>query len=119
MKTKIKYFINFISGYNRIFLKVLLYEAYYSFKYNEFVPKIKKQKNNFATDTVPCIYYFLHEISNFIKNEKITSIVDLGSGFGRVVNFLSKNNKIKSYGIEFDKEVFKKSLIYKKKNVKL
>tara|TARA_B100000575_G_C23076900_1_gene620333 strand:+ start:822 stop:1289 length:468 start_codon:yes stop_codon:yes gene_type:complete len=71
------------------------------------------------TDTVPCIYYFLHEISKFIKEKKIKSVVDIGSGYGRVVNFISIINKINCYGIEYDKNVFTTALKIKNKYVKL
>ena len=116
---KINYFFNFINSYRYIFLQVLFYEIFYSIKFRELVPNIKIQDNKQRTDTVPCVYYFLHLISNFLKKNKINSIIDVGSGYGRVVNFISSQNNIKSYGIEYDKEVHKKALKIKKKNVKL
>ena len=56
---------------------------------------------------------------NFYKKNSIQSVVDIGSGYGRVVNFISSINRIKSYGIEYDKEVFKVANKIKKKNVNL
>jgi SAM-dependent methyltransferase len=80
---------------------------------------MKTRNNKFRTDTIPCIFFFLHEISKFIKKNKIKSIVDVGSGYGRVVNFLSTLNKIKSHGVEYDEDVHKDALKIKKKGVKL
>ncbi len=116
---KAYYFLNFIRSYKKIFFKVIFYEIFYSLKFREFIPNMKIQNNKIRTDTVPCVYFFLKEISNFIKKNKINSIVDIGSGFGRVVRFINKINKIKTFGIEYDVEVFKESLRFKKKNIKL
>ena len=44
--------------------------------------------------------------------------MDVGSGYGRVVNFVSTFNRIKSHGIEFDK-VHRSALILKNKRVNL
>jgi len=116
---KTNYFFNFIKSYHKIFLKVLFFEIFYTLRFREFLPKIKVQNNSIRTDTVPSIYYFLHVISKFIKKKNIKSVVDIGSGYGRVVNFISSVNKIKSYGIEFDKDVHKSALRLKKPKVKL
>ena len=116
---KTNYFFNFIKSYHKIFFKVLFFEIFYTIRFIEFLPRIKVQNNSVRTDTVPCIYYFLHEISKFLRKKNISSIVDVGSGYGRVVNFISLINKIKSYGIEFDEEVHKTAIKIKKKNVKL
>lgn len=116
---KNNYFLNFLRSYHIIFFKVLYFEIFYSILFKEILPKIKIQNSSKRTDTVPCIYYFLHEISKFLKKKNIKSIVDIGSGYGRVVNFISLKNKIKSHGIEYDKEVFKFALKVKKKKVNL
>ena len=116
---KINYFFNFIRSYRNIFLQVFFFEILYSLRFGELIPLIKTHNNNLRTDTVPCIFFFLHEISKFIKKNKIKSIVDVGSGYGRVVNFLSTINKIKSHGIEYDKDVHLKALKIKKKGVSL
>ena len=116
---KIKYFYNFIRSYHKIFFQVVFFEIIYSIRFKEFLPKIKIQNNLTRTDTVPSVYFFLYEISKFIQKNNIKSIVDVGSGYGRVVNFISSINKIKSYGIEFDEEVHRSALKIKGKNVKL
>ena len=43
----------------------------------------------------------------------------MGSGFGRVVNFLANNTNAKIIGFELDKKVFKKSFKLKNKKVTL
>ena len=116
---KNNYFFNFLKSYNKIFFKVVYYEIIYSIWFKEFLPKIKIQNNSKRTDTVPCIYYFLREISKFIKKNKIKSIADIGSGYGRVLNYISLKNNIKCYGIEYDYDVFRSALKTKKEKVKL
>ena len=116
---KNNYFLNFLRSYHNIFFKVLYFEIFYSIRFKELLPKIKIQNSLKRTDTVPCIYYFLHEISKFLKKKDIKSIVDIGSGYGRVVNFISLKNKIQSHGIEYDKDVFKFALKVKKAKVNL
>ena len=116
---KSNYFFNFITSYHKIFFKVLFFEIFYTIRFIEFLPRTKIQNNSVRTDTVPCIYYFLHVISKFLRKKNISSIVDVGSGYGRVVNFISSINRIKSHGIEFDEEVHKTAIKIKKKNVKL
>ncbi len=116
---KPNYFFNFIRSYHKIFFKVLFFEIFYTIRFREFVPKIKVQNNSIRTDTVPSVYFFLHIISKFLKEKDIRSIVDVGSGYGRVVNFLSKKNNIKSYGVEYDGDVHKTAQKIKEKKVKL
>ena len=116
---KTNYFFNFLTSYHNIFFKVLFFEIFYSIRFGELLPKIKVQNSYSKTDTVPCIYYFLHELSKFLKKRDIKSIVDVGSGYGRVVNFVSSINNIKSYGIEYDREVFNYALKNKKNKVNL
>ena len=116
---KINYFFNFIQSYRKIFLKVFFFEIFYSLRFTEFTPLMKVRNHKSRTDTIPSVFYFLREISRFIKNNKIKSVVDVGSGYGRVVNFISTVNGIRSIGIEYDKNVHIKSLKLKKKNVKL
>ena len=115
----IKYLINTLYSYRKILIRVIIFELYYSIKNLELIPKIKFQNSNFKTDTIPCVYYFLFKISQFIKKNKIKSAIDLGAGYGRVTNFVYDQNKIKVQGIELDRDVFKKSLILKKPNIKL
>ena len=112
-------YIDLFFSYRKIIFQVLFYEIFFSLKYREFKPRIKIQNNNFITDTIPCIYYFLFNISKFIKKNNIQSVVDLGSGFGRIINFINNENKIKSIGIEIDKDVYRQSIQLKSEKVKI
>ena len=116
---KTNYFLNFIKSYKNIFFKVFLFELFFSIKFKDFFNNIVIHNNENRTDTVPCVYYFLFKISKFIKKEKIKSIIDIGSGLGRIVNFIYHQNKIKCYGIEFDKNTYKKSLKLSNKKIKI
>tara|TARA_B100001142_G_scaffold16080_1_gene15021 strand:- start:349 stop:957 length:609 start_codon:yes stop_codon:yes gene_type:complete len=116
---KINYFFNFIQSYKNIFFQVLFFEIFYSLRFKELIPLMKVHNHKSRTDTVPCVFFFLHEISKFINKNNIKSIVDVGSGYGRVVNFISTINQIKCHGIEYDKEVYKSALKIKKNKVRL
>ena len=116
---KTNYFLNFIKSYKNIFFKVFLFELFFSIKFKDFFDNIVIHNNKHRTDTVPCIYYFLFKISKFIKKEKIKSIIDIGSGLGRVINYIYHQNKIKCHGIEFDKNTYKKSLKLSNKKIKI
>tara|TARA_Y100000590_G_scaffold461156_1_gene622102 strand:- start:1562 stop:2050 length:489 start_codon:yes stop_codon:yes gene_type:complete len=59
---------------------------------------------------MPCPYYFIYKISKFIRKNSIVSAVDLGSGNGRIVNFLSSETKTKMYGYEIDQDMFNYSI---------
>lgn len=116
---KINYFLNFIQSYKNLFFQVFFFEIFYSLRFKELIPLMKVHNHKTRTDTVPCVFFFLHEISKFIKKNKIKTIVDVGSGYGRVVNFICSLNTIKAHGVEYDREVYKHALKTKKKGVKL
>ena len=116
---KTNYFLNFIKSYRNIFFNVFLFELFFSIKFKDCLNNIVIHNNKHRTDTVPCVYYFLFKISKFIKKEKIKSIIDIGSGLGRIVNYIYHQNKIKCYGIEFDKNTYKKSLKLSNKKIKI
>ena len=110
MLNKIINLFSLLYSYRNIIIKAIIFEIYFSLKNLELKPNIKIHKSNFSTCTIPCIYYFLFEISKFIKQKKIHSVTDLGSGYGRVVNFISDENKVNVYGVELNYTVYKKSL---------
>ena len=119
MAVKLEYFKRFIFNYKFFIFRVLYFEILYSLRYLEFGSHLSTSKHKIAADTVPCIYYFLYKISKFIKKNKIYNIIELGSGFGRVTNFLADNTNAKITGFELDKKVFKKSVKLKNKKVTL
>ena len=70
-------------------------------------------------DSMPCPYYFIYKILKFVKKKPINNIVDLGSGNGRVVNFLSLKTDAKIKGFETDKEIFDYSIKKLNENAKI
>ena len=79
------------------------------------------ENNNFIKppDTYPAPYYFIYKISKFINKKKISAIVDLGCGSGRLTNFLSDQTKAKIYGYEIDNETYQIAKLNKNHDVKI
>ena len=94
--------------YKRKIFKITVYEIYYSILKRRFYYKIQNHPER--ADSMPCPYYFIYKISKFIKKNSINSAADLGSGNGRVVNFLSTKTNVKMYGYEIDKDMFNYSI---------
>ena len=113
MDNRIKFYFSKLLQYKNKLIQILFYEIFYTLKLGDRYYKI--HNNDLYTDALPCPYYFLYEISKFVKNHNITNIVDLGSGTGRVVNFLANSTEKKVTGYEIDKELVHYS-ISKKKN---
>ena len=97
---KLKFLYSSLYLYRKKIFKIIFFEIYYSIKYF-------KSGNFFKPpDIYPCPYYFIHKISQFINKKKISSIVDLGCGSGRLTNFLNDTTNAKIYGYEIDEEAF-------------
>ena len=96
----------FIYSYRGFFLKILYYEIYYSIKFKNFI--LKKQKGiKGLIKPIPTPYYFLKIIKSFLIEYNINSIVDIGSGTGRALNFFSDINDLKITGIEVSDDLIK------------
>mgnify|MGYP006128109005 FL=1 len=91
-----KYSIESLFLFRKKLFKTVFYEIFYRYKYTKSNHFIK------APDTYPAPYYFIYKISKFIKKKKITGIVDLGCGSGRMTNFLSDTSEAKIFGYEID-----------------
>ena len=115
---QLKYLKSFFLNYKKVLFRAIFYELIYLIKNFEFRSHLVKNKNKRSTDTVPCPYYFLHLIAKFINNKKIKNIIDLGSGLGRTVKFLSVNTDSNIIGYELNKKIFKRSLKLKNKKIK-
>jgi 16S rRNA A1518/A1519 N6-dimethyltransferase RsmA/KsgA/DIM1 with predicted DNA glycosylase/AP lyase activity len=116
----LKYFIRFFINYKNVLFEAIFYEIIYSIKYLEFGSHlIINKKSKTATDSVPSTYYFVKKISNFIHNNNIKNVADLGCGLGRITNFLDDNTSANISGYELDKKIYQKSLKRKNKKVKL
>ena len=108
MFKKLFFIPQLLSKYRRKIFRVTIFEIYYSILKRRLYYKIQNHPER--ADSMPCPYYFLYKISKFIKKNSINSAADLGSGNGRIVNFLSSNAKIKMYGYEIDKDMFNYSI---------
>ena len=115
--TKIKFLVSILKSYKKKLIKIFFFEIYYSIKYFLSGNYYKIQNDNLRTDTIPCPYFFIHKISQFINKKKIRSLIDLGCGFGRITNFLSDSTNAAIYGYEVDNKVFDIAIKNKKKNI--
>ena len=104
---------SFLISYKKKIFKIIFFEIYYSLKY------FTKGKSFKAPHVHPCPYYFIYKVSQFINEKKINSAVDLGCGFGRLVNFLNDSTKAKISGYDIDKEVVKIAKKEKGNNIKV
>ena len=107
----IKNSIESVFLYKKKIFKVIFYEILYIFSYSKSNHFIK------PPDNYPAPYYFIYKISKFINSKKITSIVDLGCGSGRLTNFMSDKTDAKIYGYEIDKESYHAAYQNKNHNV--
>ena len=102
------------------FFKLISFEIFYllnNYKQSS-ITIINHQK---FTDNIPTLYYFLHNILNFLKKNNIKSLADLGCGGGRSIYFFNKKLKINYYGIEYQKDIYEgcKKLFSSLSNVKI
>ena len=117
---KLKFYILTLLNYKKKIIQVIFFEFYYTFIFKDSFYKIIN--NPKSTDSMPSVYYFVYKISQFVKKNPIKKIFDLGSGTGRLVNFLASSTKAKVFGYELDDEVisyarkkkFKNAYFYKK-----
>ena len=109
MIKKIFFLFSVLSKYKKKIIKVTIFEIFYSLILGRFFYKIYNDEEQ--ADAMPCVYYFLYKISKFVKKKSINYIVDLGSGNGRAVNYLSLKTSSKVKGYEKNKEIFDYSLI--------
>lgn len=116
-KMKLVLFFKIFKFYNKKLFKTLIYEIYFSIKYFKTGNYFRFQNIPGRTNTLPCSYYFIHKISQFVNKNEIKSTLDLGSGFGRITNFLDNTTKSKVSGYEIDKEVCDIAIKNKNKNV--
>ncbi len=114
MDSRIKFYFSRLKKYQNKLIYVLFFEIFYTIKFRDFYYKI--HNDNTITDALPCPYYFLYEISKFIKKSPISNIIDLGSGNGRVVNFLAQITNKNVVGYEIDQELIDYSISKKNNN---
>ena len=117
MIKKLFFIFGVLFKYKRKIFKVAFFEIYYSIFLRRQFYKIYNHAER--SDSMPCPYYFIYKISKFIKKNTINCAVDLGSGNGRIVNFLSLKTNTKMYGFENDQEMFNFSIKNLNKDAKI
>ena len=116
-----------------VFVKSIIYEVYYSFKYldNAFFdfdqtenPEASHEaswtSSNYSTPNIPTPYYFLSKIYKVLKEKKIDNfnLIDLGCGSGRLVKYFDTQFSINFVGFDISKKIIDKNLSkFKKKNL--
>jgi predicted RNA methylase len=96
----IKHSIESIYLYRKKIFKVLFYEILYKCIYS------KSNHTYVPPDNYPAAYYVIYKISKFINSKKISGVVDLGCGSGRLTNFLSDKTEAKIYGYEINQDSY-------------
>lgn len=107
-----------------VFIKTLLYELFYSFKFLDFkilkfdLKKndnylLTKTSNSYSTPDIPTPYFFLRIVKNFLIKNRITKfdLCDLGCGDGRVGMFFDKFFKINFIGIDINSKLIRDNKI--------
>ena len=117
MIKKIFFLLNVLIKYKKKIFKVSFFEISYSIIMGRTYYKI--YNDALQADSLPCPYYFIYKISKFIKKTQIKDVIDLGSGNGRVVNFLSTKTNARIKGFEKDKEIYNYSIKNLNKNAKI
>ena len=115
----IKNLIRIFKSYKLLIFNIIFFELIYivlGYKGN----RITHTKNSSMADNIPCPYFFLHKITQKLKNYKFKNFVDLGCGSGRVIGFFNKKFKSKFFfGVEynFNEYKFAKKIFKENKNI--
>ena len=107
---KINNLISHLLNYRKKILFIIFFEIIYSIKYHVSGNNYKIQNHTTRTDAIPCPYFFIYEIAKFVNERKISTLIDLGSGFGRITNFLSDKTNASITGYEVNSEIFEISV---------
>jgi len=119
MMNYLKFLISLIYNYKIYTLHILVFEIIYIFKYGTKFNTLKIFNSSSATDSIPCTYYILLKIKQFLFKKKTKYICDLGSGYGKVLFYLGYINNYKISGYELDKNLFHFAKINLKKKCKI
>ena len=119
MQKYLKALYDIFKNYRLYSITVLLNEAIYYQRYNNAFNKFKYLNSNFLSDSIPCSYFFLKKIKNFMIKKNIQSACDLGSGYGKILYYLGVLNNFKIDGVELAKEIYLESTILNNDNIKI
>ncbi len=95
--------------YKGSFLLILFNELYFSF-IDRFKFNIEPKGEIGFIPPIPTPYYYLLIARRFIKKNNIKSLIDIGSGTGRALNFFAKINNINLVGIEISEYCYNYSI---------
>ena len=101
--------INIVVNYKFYFVPILTFELYFYIFHNKNYNKFKYLDSSFLSDSIPCPYFFLKKIEKFMQKNKIDSICDLGSGYGKILYYFGKIKKKEIHGVEIEKEIYSSS----------
>tara|TARA_Y100001935_G_C17105884_1_gene408357 strand:- start:17 stop:625 length:609 start_codon:yes stop_codon:yes gene_type:complete len=102
----LKVIINIVVNYKFYFVPVLSFELFFYIFHNKNYNKFKYLDSSFLSDSIPCPYFFLKKIEKFMYKNKIGTICDLGSGYGKILYYFGKIKKKEIHGVEIEKEIF-------------
>ena len=119
MKKYFKFITNTILNYQLYAILIIVYEIYFILKFNSKLNKFKYLDNNYLSDSIPCSFYILKKISNFVDKNNISSICDLGSGYGKILYYFGNIKNISIDGIEYDESIYNESKNLENENIKI
>ena len=106
MNSNANIIVNIIINYQLYSIIIIIYELYFTFKFGSLTNKFKYLDNNYLSDSIPSPFYIIKKISRFVDNKKINYICDLGSGYGKILNYFGNFKKISIDGIEYEKNIY-------------
>ena len=109
MKKYFKFIISTILNYKFYAIPIVFNEIYFNLKFDKKFNKFKYFNDKYLSDSIPCSYYLLKKINNFISNNQIKYVCDIGSGYGKILYFIGSINNTYIDGIELEKSVFDES----------
>ena len=109
MQKYLKAICHIFKNYRLYSILILIYEIIYYFKFNNAFNKFKYLNSDFLSDSIPCPYLFLIKINKFIAKKNFNYLCDLGSGYGKILNFFGNLNDYKIDGVEMEKEIYLES----------
>ena len=119
MRDYIKALFDIFKNYRFYSMPILFNEAIFYIRYNSMFNKFKYLNSDFLSDSIPCSYFFLKKIKNFIIKKSIKSSCDLGSGYGKIIYYLGTLNNFKIDGVELEKEIYLESVNLENDNIKI
>ena len=108
-----------LKSYRLYIFPVLMMEFFFILKYDRKFNKFKNLDSNNSSDPIPSSFYILKKIEKFILRNKIKTICDLGSGYGKTLYFFGKIKNFHIDGIELDNEIYNDTLILRDANIEI